>query len=152
MAGPFVAVVASLASAWIAVKSDDGGVAEDYYKRGLSANQRLKRTPPGPERPLGATITVAGTGEVRVRMEGLTEAPKNLRLKLAHPATALRGATVVLTPGPDGDYLGVLLEQTPGRWIVTLESDAWRLPTTTVAARLSSLRLGVADSDRARPN
>ena len=53
----------------MAVKSDDGVVAQDYYRQGLLINQRLKHVAPDPERRLGATITVAGSGEVRVHME-----------------------------------------------------------------------------------
>jgi hypothetical protein len=147
MAGPFVVIVASLASAWMAVKSDDGVVAQDYYKQGLLINQRLKHAAPDPEPRLGAMITVAG-GEVRVHMEGLTEgladAPPILRLKLAHPATGSHPESVMLKRGADGDYVGALPAQTPGRWIVTLEADGWRLPTTTVAGHLSEIRLGTA--------
>jgi uncharacterized protein len=144
-AGPFIVVVASLASAWMAVKSDDGLVAQDYYKQGLLINQRLKHTAPDPERRLGAIITVTAGGEVRARMEGLADAPPSLRLKLAHPALGSHTEIVTLERGADGDYVGALSEQTPGRWIVTLESDGWRLPTTTVAGHLSEIRLGTAD-------
>jgi len=31
-----------------------------------------------------------------------------------------------------------------GRWIVTLETDTWRLPTTTVDGLPSLIRLGTA--------
>src|SRR5664279_4957916 len=85
-AGPFVVVVASLASAWMAVKSDDGLVAQDYYKQGLLINQRLKHVAPDPERRLGAVVTVAAGGEVRANMEGLADAPLSLRLLVSHPA------------------------------------------------------------------
>src|SRR5271167_4580860 len=70
-AGPLVVVVASLTSAWIAVRSDDGIVAQDYYKQGLLINERLKRAAADPQRRLGATITVAAGGEVRAQVEGL---------------------------------------------------------------------------------
>jgi uncharacterized protein len=149
MAGPFVVIIASLASAWMAIKSDDGVVAQDYYKQGLLINQRLKHAAPDPEPRLGAMITVAAGGEVRVHMEGfaegLVDAPPSLRLKLAHPATESHPESVILKRGADGDYVGALPEQTPGRWIVTLEADGWRLPTTTVAGPLSEIRLGTAD-------
>ncbi len=145
MAGPFVVVVASLASAWLAIKSDDGVVAQDYYKQGLLINQRLERAAPDPGRRVGATLSVSASGEARVRIEGLVDAPKSLRLRLAHPATVTREQIVILKASPDGDYVGTLPEQTPGRWIVTLESDTWRLPTTTVAGRLPDIRLGSAD-------
>lgn len=144
-AGPFVVVIASLASAWIAVKSDDGLVAQDYYKQGLLINRRLEHAAPDPERRLGAMITVAAGGEVRVHMEGLADAPPSLRLTLAHPAMGSRPEIVMLERGADGDYVGALPEQTPGRWIVTLEADGWRLPTTTVAGPISEIRLGTAD-------
>ena len=144
MAGPFVVIIASLASAWMAVKSDDGIVAQDYYKQGLLINQRLKHAAPDPEPRLGAVITVTAGGEVRVHMEGLANAPPSLRLKLAHPATESHPESVILKRGADGDYVGALPEQTPGRWIVTLEADGWRLPTTTVDGHLSEIRLGTA--------
>jgi hypothetical protein len=152
MGGPFIVIIASLASAWMAIKSDDGVVAQDYYKRGLLINQRLKHAAPDPELRLGAMITVAPGGEVRVHMEGLregiaeglAEGPPSLRLKLAHPATGSHPEIVMLKRSADGDFIGALPEQTPGRWIVTLESDGWRLPTTTVDGHLSQIRLGAA--------
>jgi uncharacterized protein len=149
-AGPFLVVVASLASAWIAVASDDGLVAEDYYKRGLLINQELKRTAASEERNLGATITVASDGAVRVHMQGLplgpADVPATLRLNLAHPTRAADDQMLTLTRTAGGDYVGTLSEQTAGRWIVILESDAWRLPTTTISGRLSEVRLGAAAS------
>jgi hypothetical protein len=144
-AGPLVVVVASLASAWMAIKSDDGVVREDYYKQGLLINRKLERADAINSRPLGAIVRVALDGEVRVRVEGLADVPKNLRLKLAQPATAATPRIVILTLGPDGEYVGALAEQTAERWIVTLESDAWSLPTTTVAGRLGEVRLGTAE-------
>ena len=58
MAGPFVVVVASLASAWIAIASDDGLVAEDYYKQGLLINRRLAAMERIQTRDPSATITL----------------------------------------------------------------------------------------------
>jgi len=152
MAGPFVAIVASLASAWLALKSDDGVVAQDYYRQGLRINQRLKHAAANPASELGATITVGAGGGVRVHMEGggSGAAPQSLRLTLARPAASARDEIVILMPGPDGDYVGVLGAQKPGRWIVTLESGAWRLPTTTVAGPQSEIPLGAAERSSAR--
>ena len=82
---------------------------------------------------------------MRARIEGLAELPRNVRLTLAHPATATLADVVSLRSDVDGGYIGALEKQTPGRWIVTLESDSWRLPTTTVAGPLSEIRLGIAD-------
>jgi hypothetical protein len=147
MVGPFVVIVGSLASAWLALKSDDGVVAQDYYKPGSPINPRLESVATTPARELGATITVGAGGAVRVRMEGggTGAAPRSLRLTVARPAASAREEIVILQPNPDGDYVGVLGAQPPGRWIVTLESAAWRLPTTVVAGPLPEIRLGAAD-------
>lgn len=150
-AGPLAVVLASLWSAWIAIASDDGLVAEDYYKRGLLINQKLKDSPPAGELDLGATVSVDTNGEVRARVYGasaMAVAPTTLRLRLAHPTDSKHEVVVRLTREASGDYVGMLREQSPGRWLLTLESDAWRLPKTTIVGRLSEVRLGAATAYR----
>jgi hypothetical protein len=143
MAGPLAVVVASLASAWIAVASDDGVVADDYYKQGLLINQRLADTArervPAPV----ATISFAGDGAVRVHLDDLPAPPARLRLTLAHPGERAP-VGLALWRVDNGDWVGAFFAQPPGRWIVRLESDAWRWPVTTVEGRLSEIRLGAA--------
>jgi len=143
-AGPLVVVVACLLSAWLAIRSDDGLVAEDYYKRGLLINQELRRTAASEERALGATVTFAADGEVRVHMQGTLEPPAALRLKLAHPTRSADDRVIALLRAQDGDFHGRLTGQTAGRWIVILEAEQWRLPTTTVKGPLTEIRLGAA--------
>jgi uncharacterized protein len=41
MAGPAIVVVAGCVTAFIAVTTSDGLVAEDYYRRGVEINRRL---------------------------------------------------------------------------------------------------------------
>jgi uncharacterized protein len=41
IAGPAVVVVAALATAWIAVRSPDPVLEEDYYRRGIEINKQL---------------------------------------------------------------------------------------------------------------
>ena len=43
MSGPAIVVVAGFYTAYLAVRTDDGVVADDYYKRGLEVNQELRR-------------------------------------------------------------------------------------------------------------
>ena len=150
-AGPLAVVVASIWSAWIAIESNDGLVAEDYYKRGLLINSKLKDNPANDEAKLGATLNVGENGEVRARVDGAMPtavAPVTLRLRLAHPADPAQVVVVRLRRDASGDYVGMLPQQSPGRWVVSLESDAWRLPTTTMVGRLTELRLGAAVGQR----
>jgi hypothetical protein len=146
MAGPCLVVVACLGTAWLALKSEDGLVATDYYKQGLMINRRVPRAEDDPARGVGAVIAVAATGEVRARIEGGAVAPGDVRLRL----TRVGGGDdelVRLTRAADGDadYVGILSAPPRGRWVVTLESRAWRLPTT-ITDQLSDVRLGIAES------
>jgi uncharacterized protein len=43
MAGPVAAIVAGIATAWIAIVHQDGLVADDYYKEGLAINRTIAR-------------------------------------------------------------------------------------------------------------
>ena len=43
MAGPVTVIIAGGFTAWLAVTSSDGLVADDYYKQGLAINQTLER-------------------------------------------------------------------------------------------------------------
>lgn len=146
MAAPAASVAMGLVLWTLAVSTDDGPVAGDYDKRGLAIQEKREHVPANAERSLGATVRVAGNGEVRARVEGLTNptlASPTIRLKLAQPTRSAPELVIVLIRDADGDYVGTLDEQTAGRWTVTLESDAWRLPTTTVLGRLTEIRFGV---------
>ena len=140
MAGPFVVVVASLASAWIAAATDDGLVAEDYYKQGLLINRRLPATDAPRAPDPAATITFRVDGEVRVHLVA-ESTPTRLQLSLERPGER-ESKTVALGLGANGDWVASLGKQTPGRWIVKLESDRWQLPVTTIAGIPSEIRLG----------
>jgi hypothetical protein len=146
IAGPALVVVASLASAWLAIASDDGLVAQDYYKQGLLINRKLRAAGSDEAARLGATVTLHANGEVRAHLVGLppapAEAPAHLRLTLAHPGHTGPQAIVALTRVADGEYVGEFSEPAVGRLVVTLESDSWRLPTTTVRDGVVPIELG----------
>jgi hypothetical protein len=142
VAGPFLVVVASLASAWIAVKSDDGVVADDYYRQGLLINQKLARAALA-ERAPGATISVGADRGIRIHLYGVAQAPSHLQLTLARPGEHREDHRVSLAPVDGGEWVGAMPDLVSGRWIVTLESETWRLPVTTVASPLREMTLGV---------
>jgi hypothetical protein len=141
MAGPFIVVVASLASAWIAAASDDGVVAEDYYKQGLLINRRLATMDREHLREPAATINFAPDGTVRVHLEEGSALPSRLRLSLARPGERV-AREVSLTRKSDGDWIGMDSGAGSGRLIVKLESDHWQLPVTTIAGRPAEIHVG----------
>ena len=128
--GPAIVVVASLATAVIAIRSDDGLVAADYYKQGLLVNQRLPKSGLAP--PTASTaVTLSAAGELGVRLGGTTVDGEALRVTLTHPASATR-ESLVLVRNSSGDYTGLLRADARGRWTVTFDSLASQLPTTIV--------------------
>jgi hypothetical protein len=145
MAGPAIVVVAALVTAYLAVSSDDGVVADDYYKRGLVINRVLEREQRAAALGLGAVVAIGDDGAVRadVRWQGDAAAPVAITLKVSHATRAGMDRRATLTHGADGAYYGTLEAPPAGRWLVTLETDAWRLPTVEVAGRPQRIRLGV---------
>jgi len=133
MAGPAIVVVAGFATLWLAATTDDGVIADDYYKRGLVINRTLERTERGIALGLAADLAIGADGAVRVTLGGNSGvAPAALTLKVAHPTRAGFDRTATLTRGADGTYAGTVEPLGAGRWLVTLETDAWRLPTLPV--------------------
>src|SRR5690348_1011427 len=69
MFGPFVVVVAGFTTAWLAIRSNDGLVADDYYKQGLAINQQLQRDHKAGELGLHGDLMRSGL-QLRVVLAG----------------------------------------------------------------------------------
>jgi hypothetical protein len=147
IAGPAIVVVAGVFTLWLAMASDDGLVADDYYKRGLLINKTLERQNRGEALQMGAEVTIGADGAVRAELRGARDAtalPATLKLRLVHPTRAGQDATVDLARAGDGSYNG-RAAIAAGRWRVSVETDAWRLPSVESAVpgatRLGSERM-----------
>jgi hypothetical protein len=130
IAGPLIVVVASMASFWIAYKSDDGVVATDYYKRGLLVNRMLPKVPVALPK-LAATVFFGNGGELRVRPEEGDVRGDVLRVTLTHPASATK-ETLTLARDADGEFVGTLRGDRPGLWTIAFDSTEWPLPTSVL--------------------
>ena len=71
-------------------------------------------------------------------------APAAVRVLVMHPTRAGADRAATLTRGPGGVYVGTIAPPPAGRWLVAVETDAWRLPTVQVAGGLDEVRLGAA--------
>jgi uncharacterized protein len=127
MLGPGIVVVAGFVTLWIAFRSDDGLVADDYYARGLAINQTLDRTARAAALGLAARVVVAADGRASVALEGHGALPPIVRLRLVHPTRAGFDAVGELELGPDGRYAGQLPRRGGGRRLVIVEALDWRL-------------------------
>ena len=145
IAGPALVVAAALVTAWIAASTDDGVIAEDYYRRGLLINREIERVGRADAMGINAVLRVADNGAATLTLGGFTEpdaAPAAVRVRVAHPTRAGQDRSVTLTRGPAGVYVGTIAPRPAGRWLVAVETDAWRLPTVAVTDGLGEVRLG----------
>jgi hypothetical protein len=140
MAGPAIVVVAGLVTAWLAVRSDDGLVFDDYYKQGLAINQTLSRTDAAARLGIEAELYLVD-GSVRAVLRAAV--PGALTLRLAHPTRAGMDQSVELRKIGQGVYEGRLRPLRAGRWHVVLEQRDWRLAGDWIVPAAGALVLGV---------
>ena len=132
MAGPAIVVVAGVITLWLAVRSNDGLVADDYYKQGLAINQTTARDQQATRLGLQAELMIGGSGrEIRVMLRSQTAEllPDSLLLRVMHPTRSGVDQTLVLRRQGAGIYAAQLEQPLAGRWRVSLEDGprAWRL-------------------------
>jgi hypothetical protein len=142
MSGPVAVVIAGIATAWIAVKHEDGLVADDYYKQGLVINQVLRRDTAASALALSARV-VFGERRVRVFLASPAMLPGEVVLRLVHRTRAGLDREARLQPAGEGWYEGELPAVAGGRWHVLLEDGErnWRLTGDWNAAVEEGLQL-----------
>jgi uncharacterized protein len=149
MAGPALVIVAGIITAWLAIDSDDGLVADDYYKQGLAINRTIKRNEITREGQYRASIHVDQAGHaVRVELFSSMALPQEIKLTLVNATRAARDRSAVLMRSADGSYTGTLPDMPPGRWRVLLEDMAgtWRLSGAWPADSVASFNLDAGTS------
>ncbi|QEL64299.1 hypothetical protein OTERR_08230 [Oryzomicrobium terrae] len=150
MAGPLLVIVAGVITVWLAIKSDDGLVADDYYKRGLAVNQDIGRDRRAGELGLNAEVAFSEDRlrlHVRLAQRANEVLPPSINLTLVHPTRRGQDQLVPLTLESKGTYVGSLQEAiapASGKRHLTLEDPeaSWRLvgewDTDTMSANLQS--------------
>ena len=129
-AGPLIVVIAAFYTAWLAVKSDDGLVTEDYYRKGLAANQTIASSAQATRMGLVAGVRIeADTLSVRLAASDTAFVkPPTLAITISHPTRAGLDQSRVLVRKGDLYFGDVRLPAT-GHWLVLLEDEpkTWRL-------------------------
>jgi len=141
MAGPAIVIVAGVVTTWIAVKNEDGLVADDYYKQGLAINQVIRRETAAAELDMRARV-LFGENRVRVFLTG-PALPQELVLRLVHRTRAGLDRETRLRSAANGWYEGRLPATASGRWNLFLEDGDrnWRLTGDWDAATQESIQL-----------
>jgi hypothetical protein len=149
MVGPFVVIVAGLTTAWLAVRSSDGLVTEDYYKQGQAAGETLSRSRHAEALGLQAGISLTESS-MRVRLtspQSDMQMPAGLSVTMSHPTRAGMDQKVLLVR--DGaNYAGNFRLPASGHWLVLIEDEArtWRLMGSVVLPAATESLIGGAST------
>lgn len=129
-AGPAIVVVAGFVTLWLAIKSSDGLVTEDYYRKGLAVNQTLAQSERAVKAGLQAGLRIT-SDSLSLRLSATDSAfvfPPTLVVTVSHPTRAGLDQTRVLVRNGQM-YSGEYRLPAAGHWLVLLEDESktWRL-------------------------
>jgi hypothetical protein len=145
MSGPLVVVIAGIYTAWIAVKTNDGLVTEDYYKKGLAAGQTIARSEQATRLGLAAHIRLNHDSiSVRLKTTSLEFVqPESLSATLSHPTRAGLDQVITLARTADG-YTSAMRLPSAGHWLLLVEDEkkTWRLMGNVVLPANGELLIG----------
>ena len=146
MAGPAIVVAASMVTLWLAATTDDAIVADDYYKRGL-VDQRAAAAG-------GARLGAGHERRGRHRRPMATCASRSRRRRRRRKRTPRWSSSASHTPRAAGWIAapswssdrkaltnGSIDPVGPGRWLVSLETQSWRLPAVAIAGDVRTLEI-----------
>jgi uncharacterized protein len=130
MAGPAIVVVAGFVTLGMAIQSNDGLVADDYYKQGKTINRTIERDTRAQQLGYRAEVLLpAIAGSIKLTFTGNAPAAPQLRLGLHHSTRGGLDRELVLARGADGTYSAAMPALEQGRWKVVVDDSKrdWRL-------------------------
>ncbi len=128
---PSSAVFMGVILLWLAIDTDDGLVADDYYKLGLEINRVIIRDKKAAELGVSAIIKFDNTNRVInliFNKGALTSFPDTLQLSFQHATRANSDVVVNMNHGIDNQYVGNIKEAlTEGIWYFELVNEDWKI-------------------------
>ena len=136
---------------YLAVTTDDGLVAEDYYKKGLTINRQLKKEDVAKQLELSAIVDVdANSGFIRVIFNNgqMGEYPSQIQFALKHATKEQLDQSIVLQKGIENNYVGSIANGVQqGVWYIELtnaldqQAVQWRLQKRAKLQKLTSVKI-----------
>ena len=128
---PLTSVIVSFIFLFVAIRSFDGVVEDDYYRQGKEINRLLMRDDTARRLQLNAAITI-GAERISVVMSAAQtlDWPSGLTLRLMHPTRDGRDLALQLEKDNDARaqiYRANIPLFETGDWIVQIETPTWRL-------------------------
>ncbi len=126
---PLSAVAACMVTIVIAIRTADGLVVDDYYKRGLEINRVLDREARAAELGLALEVTALNRGDYAFTLAAQTTAafPDDLDVLFAHATRAAGDQATRAEHLGGGHYRGRIDPLDPGPWYLDVSTPEWRL-------------------------
>ncbi|CUB07173.1 FixH family protein [Tepidiphilus sp. HLB4] len=143
MLPPAAAVVGGFITLWLAIKTWDGLVVDDYYKEGLAIRKTMDRSLKAGELGLTAYVSIdAERLRLRFDEERAKARPPFLVVTLTHPTRAGMDQVVRLVRD-EGRYVAPIAPLNAGRWLVQIEDESreWRLNGTVHVPTESEVKI-----------
>ena len=128
IAFPLAAVLGGFWTLYLAIRSWDGLVVDDYYKQGLEINKVLARDEIAQRAGFVATVNLEA-GRIRVRLSSTadTDLPPAIKLSFIHATRAGLDRQLEIPASDHGLYTAPLGALPPGHWHLHIETAEWRL-------------------------
>lgn len=135
---PLMAVIGGIFTAWLAVRTDDGLVVDDYYKKGLEINKTLDREQAARNYGLAAVVTLVKDRkilQVNLRGNHHFRFPESIAVTFLHPTRGGLDRYVILRRVSGMLYEAELPELPADHWYLQIEADDWRIMQTLYTAK-----------------
>ena len=126
---PFIAVTGGIYTAWLAYKTSDGLVVDDYYVRGLEINRDLDRDHAAESYALQASLKADDPeGMLTIKLSGNKKfvLPETINVSFIHATRSGFDRSLVISENPDRVYKTVMPQLIRGKWHVLIEAGNWR--------------------------
>ena len=126
---PFIAVTGGIYTAWLAYKTSDGLVVDDYYVRGLEINRDLDRDRAADSYALQASLKINDPeGMLTINLSGNKKfiLPEMINVTFIHATRSGFDHALVIRKDPDSVYKTSMPPLIRGKWHVLIEAGNWR--------------------------
>lgn len=128
IAFPLAAVLGGFATLYLAMRSWDGLVVDDYYKKGLEINKVLARDEQARQAGYSAELAVDDSSvTIRLASDRGSPLPPLLQVSFIHATRAGSDRTLEIPLAGDGTYHAAIGALPEGHWHVHLETPEWRM-------------------------
>lgn len=142
----FMVFIMGFTMLYLSITTNDGVVADNFYKDGLAIKTRNQQDATAEALKLAAALTISGQ-QIQLELSGsLALKPDQLTLQFIYPTKSSNDQVVTLVASDEG-YVGAMPEPVTGRFQVMLspivedEQRMWRLHATSIFPLSASLAL-----------